>query len=113
MVTRDEIIKARDLEKKTLKAQALAETQKYLEEDFISFLNETLVQNGKDVAVLVIVLREKYDTVFFIPESKIYSICPPLYDLEYFLRELINNGFEVAEDKCYARSDQENIIIKV
>lgn len=113
MVTRDEIIKARDLEKKALKAQALAETQKYLEEDFTSFLNETLVQRGKGAAVLVIIQQEKYDTAFFTPGSKMNSMSPPLYDLEYFLQELRNNGFEVTEDKCYARPDQENIIIKI
>lgn len=113
MVTRDEIVKARDLEKKTFKAQALAETQKYLEEDFPIFLNYTLVQRGKDAAVLVITRLEKYDTVFFTPESKRHSISPPIYDLEYFLQELRNNGFEVTEDKCYTATDQENIIIKI
>lgn len=113
VVTRDEIIKARGLEKKTFKAQILAETQKYLEEDFPNFLNETLVQRGKSAAVLAIMRGEKYDTVFFTPVSKMYSICPPIYDLEYFLQELRNNGFEVTEDKCSVYTDQENIIIKV
>lgn len=113
MVTRDEIIKARALEKKTFKAQALAETQKYLDEDFPIFLNRAFVQGGRDAAVLVITQLKKYDTVFFTPESKRYSICPPIYDLEYFLQELRNNGFEVTEDKCYTAADQENIIIKI
>lgn len=113
MVTKDDILTARDIAKKTLKAQAIIDTKKYLEGDFPNFLNETLVQNGKSAAILAIARGEKYDTVFFTPVSEMYSICPPLYDLEYFLQELRNNGFEVTEDKCYTRADQENIIIKI
>lgn len=113
MVTRDEIIKARELEKKTLKAQAIADTQKYLEGDFDYFLNEILVKDGKDAATLAIAQQEKYGIVFFTPKSKINTMHPPLYDLEYFLQEIRNNGFEVIEDKCYVCPDQKNIILKI
>lgn len=113
MVTRDDILTARDIAKKTLKAQAIVDTKKYLEEDFTSLLNNIFVQNGKDTVTLPITQYEQYDTVFFIPVSQMDSMYLPLYDLEYFLQELRNSGFEVTEDECYARPDQENIIIKI
>lgn len=113
MITKNDILIARDKEKKALKAQAITDTKKYLEGDFTDFLNETFVQSGKSVAVLVITQHEKYGTVFFTPVSKMDSMYLPSYDLEYFLQELRNRGFEVTEYKCDARSDQENIIIKI
>lgn len=113
MITKNDILIARDKEKKALKAQAITDTKKYLKEDFTNFLNSAFVLRGEDTAVLVITLQEKYNTVFFTPKSKMNSMHPSLYDLKYFLQELKNNGFEVTEDKCYARArtGQENIII--
>ena len=115
MVTKDDIIIARNIEKKTLKAQAIANTKEYLEGDFSSFLNRTLVQSGKDTAVLTIAKYEKYDTIFFTPGNKTNLMDPPLYDLEYFLQKLRDSGFEVTKDQCYTYPNQyqENIIIKI
>ena len=113
MITKNDILIARNKEKKALKAQAITDTKEYLEGDFTSILNRTFVLRGKDTAVLIITLQEKYDTVFFTPESEINSMCPPLYDLKYFLQELYNSGFEVMEDKCYMNPDLKNITIKI
>ena len=108
MVTRDEIIKAQELEKKTLKAQAIADTRKYLEEDFTNFLNRIFIKDGKDTATLAIARYEKYNEIFFTLGGKMSS---PLYDLEYFLQELQNSGFEVTEDKCHTYPGLDDIII--
>ena len=113
MITKNDILIARDKEKKAIKAQAIAATKEYLEGDFNSILNTFFIEDGKNTVALAITQHEKYDTVFFTPVYKMSSICPPLYDLEYFLQELLNSGFEVTEDKCYARPDKENIIIKI
>lgn len=113
MITKNDILIARDKKKKALKARAIAATKEYLEGEFTSILNSIFIEDGKNTVTLAITQHEKYDTVSFTPVSKMNSIYPPLYDLEYFLQELRNSGFEVTEDKCYARSDQENIIIKI
>lgn len=110
MVTRDEIIKAQELEKKTLKAQAIADTREYLEGDFTNLLNRIFIKDGKGTATLTIARWKKYNEIFFTLESKMSS---PLYDLEYFLQELQNSGFEVAVDKCNVCPGLDNIIIKV
>lgn len=110
MVTRDEIIKAQELEKKTLKAQAIADTREYLEGDFTNLLNRIFIKDGEDTAILAIARWKKYNEIFFTLGGRMSS---PLYDLEYFLQELQNNGFEVAEDKCYTCPGLDNIIIKV
>lgn len=110
MVTRDEIIKAQELEKKTLKAQAIADTRKYLEEDFTNLLNRIFIKDGKDTVTLAIARWKKYNEIFFTLGGKMSS---PLYDLEYFLQELQNSGFEVAVDKCCTCPGLDNIIIKV
>lgn len=113
MITKNDILIARNKEKKALKAQAITDTKEYLEGEFTNILNRILIKDGKDTVALAITQHEKYDTVFFTPASKKGSMYLPSYDLEYFLQELKNNGFEVTEDKCYPRSDKENIIIKI
>lgn len=113
MITKNDILIARDKEKKALKAQAIAATKEYLEGEFSSILNSIFIEDEENTVALAITQHKKYDTVFFTPVSKMNSMYPPSYDLKYFLQELRNSGFEVTEDKCYARSDWKNIIIKI
>lgn len=113
MMTRDEIIIARDVESKKVKSRAIDATRKYLEGDFAIFLNQIFIEKGKDVANLSIQTQEKYNRIFFFPTSRAHDMHPPLYDLEYFCQELRNKGFKVIEYTSYSHLNGESIVIKI